>query len=97
MLYAIIFADDPAKHAVRSAHMKSHLEFLARHRDVILAAGSLREDIGQNPIGGLWIVDVPNRAAAEAIYLADPFWTEGLRSSVEIRHWSKAFDEKRPH
>ncbi|HEY6334706.1 MAG TPA: YciI family protein [Alphaproteobacteria bacterium] len=86
MLYAILFVDDPAKRSVREAQMKSHLEFLARHNDVILAAGSLREDASGNPTGGLWIVDVPDRAVAEALYLADPFRTEGLRSSVEIRH-----------
>lgn len=30
----------------------------------------------------------------EAVFASDPFWTEGLRESVEILQWSQAFPDQ---
>lgn len=95
MLYVIIFEDDPTKLAVREAQMQAHIDWLDRNHDRVLVAGSLREGAGAPPQGGLWIVDVADRAAADAIYRDDPFWTEGLRKSVTIKYWSKAFPDRK--
>lgn len=32
-----------------------------------------------------------NKSIADEFYKTDPFWTNGLRESVDIPHWSKAF------
>jgi len=95
MLYVIIFEDDPTKLAVREQQMEPHIKWLDERRDQILVAGSLREGAGATPSGGLWIVDVNDRAAADAIYRSDPFWTEGLRQSVTVKYWSKAFPDRK--
>lgn len=96
MLYVILFDDDPARIEARHQNTQAHLDFLAKHGDRILGAGSLRDEPGGTPSGGMWIIDVADRAEAEALYRDDPFWTAGLRRSVTIRHWSKAFERKRP-
>jgi uncharacterized protein YciI len=95
MLFVILFEDDPARIEMRRRHMQAHLDFLAKHEDRILGAGSLRDEPDGTPSGGLWIVDVADRAEAAAIYKDDPFWTFGLRRSVTIKHWSKAFERRR--
>ena len=95
MLYLVIFEDDPARLSVREQHMQAHIDFLDRNRERILVAGSLREAAGQPPQGGLWIVDVADRAAAETIYRDDPFWVNGLRKSVTVKYWSKAFPDRK--
>jgi hypothetical protein len=95
MLYVIIFEDDSSKLDVREKQMQAHIEWLDRNKDKVLVAGSLREAAGATPSGGLWIVDVPDRAAADAIYRDDPFWTEGLRKSVVVKYWSKAFPDRK--
>ncbi len=94
MLFAVRFEDDPDRHQVRTGHMDGHLAFLARHGDKILVAGSLRGSPGEQPVGGLWVVEAPNKAAVEALFAEDPFWTNGLRRSVEILHLSKAFPDR---
>jgi hypothetical protein len=33
----------------------------------------------------------PDVIAVETSYQADPFWTDGLRRSVRVHHWAKAF------
>ena len=94
MLFAVRFEDDPDRHHVRTDHMAGHLEFLAKHEDTVRVAGSLRRSPGDNPVGGLWVVEADDRQAVEALFAEDPFWTNGLRRSVEILHWSKAFPDQ---
>jgi uncharacterized protein YciI len=96
MLYILLFEDDPAGIELRRQHMQAHLDFLDRYRDRILVAGSLRDGPDGTPSGGLWIVDVADAAAAHALYAEDPFWIEGLRRKVNVKHWSKAFPDRPP-
>jgi len=37
------------------------------------------------------LLNVESKAAAEAFYKNDPFWQAGLRKSVTVSHWAKAF------
>ena len=43
------------------------------------------------PTGGIWIIDAESHAAAETFYKDDPFWKAGLRKSVRVSHWAKAY------
>ena len=45
------------------------------------------------PVGGLWVVRAPDRAAVEALIATDPFTTGGLRAGWDIFHWSKALPQ----
>ena len=95
MLFVAQFEDDPERLDVRRAEMDNHLRYLDERRERILVAGSLRRDPGQDPLGGLWIIEASDRRDAEMLCHGDPFWTRGLRRSVTILHWSKAFPERK--
>lgn len=86
-----VYADQPERLPERQQHMPTHLAFLAQHPDKVVAAGALRGSQEGTPLGGIWIVNAPDQAAVEALYQADPLWKAGLRRSVRIHHWAKAF------
>lgn len=96
MLFAVRFTDHDHLAATRREHLDAHIEWIRQRRDRVLVAGSLRHEPADNPVGGLWIVEAPDKAAVQALLEDDPFWREGLRKSVEILHWSKALPEKTP-
>jgi uncharacterized protein YciI len=91
MLYMIRFMDHPEKLSLRMVHQKEHSAWMEEHRDKIVVAGGLRIEPDGAPIGALWIVDVPSRAAAEALYKSDPFFAAGLRRSVEVLVWTRCW------
>jgi hypothetical protein len=93
MLFVIQFRDDPAQRHLRPELMAAHLAFLKANESRIRAAGALRKESDDRAIGGLWIVDVPKYGDVRALYEQDPFWTGGLRASVEVLHFSKAFPD----
>lgn len=97
MLFVVRFIDMSKHQSIREKNLPAHIEWLAEHRKNILVAGSLREFLEADPVGGLWIVDAENKSQVENLYKTDPFWINGLRKTAEILHWSKAFpDEKVP-
>ena len=95
MLFAVRFTDKPGSRLLRERNLAAHLAWLSERNQQILVAGSLREETGSNPVAGLWIVEADSKEEVEALYQSDPFWTSGLRASVEIWHWSKAFPDKK--
>ena len=93
MLFIIQFRDNPAKRDLRPKLMPAHLEFLQAQGDKLRVAGSMRHESDDRAIGGLWIVDVEDYAAVRTLYEKDPFWTAGLRASVEVFRYAKAFPD----
>lgn len=94
MLYAVRFHDRPERLPVRRQQLQAHVKWLDEHRDVVLVGGSLRNELDEEPVGGLWLVQAPDKAAVEGLLRTDPFWVHGLRQSYEILHWCKAFPER---
>lgn len=95
MLFVALFDDDPEQLSVRQDRMDAHLAYLDREKDRILVGGSLREAPDQSARGGLWIIEASDRQEAEKLCHGDPFWTGGLRMSVTVLHWSKAFPDRK--
>jgi len=93
MLFVIRFQDNPANRHLRPQFMDAHLKFLKDQGDKVRVAGSMRHESDDRAIGGLWIVEVDDYAAVRALYEKDPFWTAGLRSSVEVCRYAKAFPD----
>lgn len=93
MLFVIEFRDDPAKRQLRPELMDAHLAFLRANESKIRVAGSLRKESDDRAVGGMWIVDVEKFADLKPLYSQDPFWTGGLRASVEVYRYAKAFPE----
>ena len=94
MLFVIRFVDKPNKQEVRKQHLDAHLSWLAERKQSVLVAGSLRAEPNTDPIGAFWLVKAQTKADVEMLFISDPFWTNGLRESVEILHWSKAFPDE---
>jgi len=89
MLFVARFEDDPDALRIREAQTDNHMAFLAEHADQIVVAGPLREEPEAAPIGAMWIVEAPDREAAEALLDEDPFWIHGLRRSRSVLQWSR--------
>jgi uncharacterized protein YciI len=91
MLFAVIFADHPEKGNLRGEFLPDHIKWLDHHRSTILVAGSLREKPEDVAKGGLWIVEAGSKVEVQELLESDPFFMRGLRASVDILHWNKAF------
>jgi hypothetical protein len=95
MLFAVILTDLPGKTDVRDRYLSEHIAWLEANKDVIPIGGSLRQELGQVPQGGLWIAHADSKNQLEQILKTDPFYLHGLRQSYQILHWSKANEERR--
>lgn len=90
MLFAVLFTDKPGHGLVRTKHLQAHIDWVDQNKGAVLVAGSLRVELTATPKGGLWIVEAESKASVMQIMASDPFYTCGLRQSVEVLHWSKA-------
>ena len=90
MLFIARFHDKPGIAERRSELLDDHFAWLDANKDRVLLAGSVREDVGGDSLGGLWIIEADSKADAESVYQNDPFFANGLRSKVEVYHYVKA-------
>jgi uncharacterized protein YciI len=82
-LFVLTCHDKPGALALRMATREAHLAYLQPQSDVLKLAGPLL-DAGGDPAGSLLIIDVADRAAAEAFSAGDPYTQAGLWDRVEI-------------
>jgi uncharacterized protein YciI len=87
MLFAVICDDRPGAIEVRKANRTAHLEYIEA-TGVVEQAGAFL-DQGGAMCGSLLILDVADRAAAEAWASRDPYALAGLFERVEIRAWNR--------
>lgn len=95
MLFAVIFTDKLGLGDLRAQHLQAHIEWLELNKGVIPVGGSLRQELGQVPKGGLWIAEASSKIQLDELLKTDPFYIAGLRQSYEILHWSKANEERK--
>lgn len=95
MLYIVQFEDKPGVAELREKLFASHIEFLDRNRDKVLIPGSMREVPSDKPLGGLWIIEAEDEAGVKEVFKDDPFWVNGMRASVRINRWQKAFPDRK--
>lgn len=91
MPYIIETFDKPEHQAVRQAHRPAHLDFLAHNAALLLACGAKLQDDGSDMGGGLYVVDLDTREAAQAFIESDPFYQADLFAQVRITRWRKAY------
>lgn len=91
MPYHIETWDKPGHEALRQQLRPKHLEFLARHAELLIACGAKLNDDGSDAGGGIYIVALEDRATAEGFINADPFTAGGLFRDVRITRWRKAY------
>jgi uncharacterized protein YciI len=61
--------------------------FLEDHRDQVIVSGLLLSEGDGVWVGGMMLVEAPDRAAVESLAASDPYARAGLYESVEIHHW----------
>ncbi len=91
MPYIIETFDKPNHQEMRQQHRAKHLEYLAANKQLLLACGAKLQDDGKDAGGGLYIVDVETREAAQQFIDADPFAQADLFDRVTITRWRKAY------
>jgi uncharacterized protein YciI len=89
MPFFIYCVDKPGHAHVRAANRAAHLEYLKGFADRVLAGGPTLTEDGTGMTGSVLLMDLPDRAAAEAFCAGDPYGKAGLFESVVIRPWKK--------
>jgi uncharacterized protein len=91
MLFAMIAKDRPGTIDQRLAVRPVHLQHLDSLGQQLRLAGALLNAEGA-PEGSLVVIEAETLEAATAIFNADPFVSEGIFDSVEIKPWRLAYD-----
>ncbi len=92
MLFVVINTDRPDSLELRQATRPAHLDYLERQAAKILTGGAFLNASGQ-PAGSVLVIDVADRAAAEAFAAADPYASAGLFESSVIRPFRQVYKD----
>ena len=84
MLYIIYQEDGPDGAAARKRARDSHFDYLDKHKDILVLGGAMLADNSDERIGSVLIINVPDRAAAEAFSANEPLRNAGAFKSVKI-------------
>ncbi len=84
MLYILYNEDRPDGLAIREETRDAHLAYLERHKDKLVLGGGLLSEDGQTRLGSVFIINVPDRKAAEAFSADEPFRKAGLFRTTKI-------------
>ena len=88
MLFILRFTDKPDSLHIRQRHLAEHIAWLDAHAEQVLVAGALRTEPQLPPVAALWIVRADSPEAVLTLSATDPFWTNGLRATREVFHYS---------
>jgi uncharacterized protein YciI len=92
MLFALFCTDKQASLEVRLAARPAHLAYVQSFGAKVVRAGPLLDAAGK-PCGSLMVLEVADRAEAEAFAAGDPYALAGLFESTLIRPWLTVFLE----
>jgi uncharacterized protein YciI len=84
MLYMIHLVDKPGTAETVKATMATHLQYLEDAKAQLVLAGGTRAEDGTTRLGSIFLLNVPNRAAAEAWLAREPFNKAGVFASHTI-------------
>jgi len=83
-LFVLHCLDKPNALEVRMGAREAHLAYVRERLDVVKVGGPMLDDAG-GMAGSLLILDVADRAAAEAFSASDPYTLAGLWARVDIK------------
>lgn len=86
-LFALICTDKPGALELRKSNREAHLDYI-KSTGVVQQAGPFL-DAEAGMCGSLVILDVGDRAAAEAWAENDPYAQAGLFADVRIENWNR--------
>jgi uncharacterized protein YciI len=87
MQFVIHCHDKPDGSARRAELRSAHLDYLVKHHDIMVARGPLLDDAGEWTIGSVLILDVMDKAQAEAFWAAEPFHRSGIYQDWSMERW----------
>ena len=87
MKFVLVAHDKPGALEIRKANREAHLAYL-RETGCVEQAGPVLDDAGAMA-GSVLVLDLPDRAAAEAWAAQDPYALAGLFESVQLLHWNR--------
>ena len=90
LIVARLRADGGAE--ARLSANEAHMAYLRDHRDQIRFAGPLLSDNGAEATGSLTLLDVPDRASAEAWIANEPYNQTGAFGETSITRWSSSME-----
>ena len=85
-MYCVMCIDKPDSGALRQENRPAHLEYVVSQNYVKLG-GPLLGDDGETMLGSMLVLDVDNRAAAQAFVDNDPYFKAGLFARVDVHRW----------
>ena len=91
MCYIIQTKDKPYQLETRRKLESKHRAYLDNNESIILAAGALLDDEGNDIGGGVYIINVDSRETANNFIANDPFKQADLFAEVKIDRWRKAY------
>lgn len=92
MLFAVTIEDKPGMGATRRAVRQAHLDWLEKHKAMLVIAGPIMDAQG-NSIGSVRVIDAPDRAAVDALTEGDPFARAGCFARVSINPYRIVFKD----
>lgn len=84
MLYLIYGVDSANAENLRVNAREAHFAYLDKHRDKLVLGGATMADDDNTRTGSVLIINVPNRAAADAFSTNEPLRKAGVFESVTI-------------
>jgi len=79
--------DQPGASALRREFREAHEAYLAQHASMVMACGPLVVDDGEEPIGSVLLLDVPDMDAARAFMAHEPFYSNGVYKDINFHRW----------
>ena len=92
MLFVVHALDKNDILPTRAKHYRDHRIHLDRSEAYgvdVMTAGTLLADDGETPVGSIFVIDAPNRAAVDAFTRSDPYHVNGVWERVDIHRYNK--------
>jgi uncharacterized protein YciI len=83
-LFVVFCVDKPHSVDLRMANREAHLAYVRERLDQVKVGGPMTDEEG-DMAGSLLILDVADRAAAEAFTAGDPYSKAGLFERVDVK------------
>jgi len=91
MLFILYCEDNMSiSKGIRARLKDEHLAYVARHEEIIVLGGAMLAGDHQTRIGSTLVLNVPDRAAAEAFSVNEPYRRAGLYGRVIINRMRRA-------
>jgi uncharacterized protein YciI len=90
MLWAIYCVDGSNAASLRDQHMRPHRDYLDQQKPLLVLGGATLSDDASAATGSLFIINVRDRAEAEAFSANDPFTRAGIFERILITRMRKS-------